>query len=176
MNKSAVESPSTVDKQALHRLYRSDKAAKDLLDHLAERQRNWGEEVDVDRLAAVVEVPRPDVVRALKAFEKAGLGRYISGRRGLKSRFRRSVNLVAVARDASGQAGDIDEVSLAASSEDEALDATGALSDVSRNGSSDRTYEFPLRRNVLISLDLPKDLTSSEADRLANYIRSLAIS
>jgi DNA-binding MarR family transcriptional regulator len=176
MNKSAVESPSNVDKQALRRLYRSDKAAKALLDHLAGRERNWGEEVDVDRLAAKVEVPRPDVVRALKAFEEVGLGRYISGRRGLKSRFRRYVDLLVVARYASGQAGDIDEVSLAAASEDEALDATGALSDVSRNGSSDLTHRFQLRPDAPISFDLPRDLTSSEADRLANYIRTLPFS
>jgi hypothetical protein len=176
MNKSAVESPSNVDKQALRRLYRSDKAAKALLDHLAGRERNWEDPMDVDRLVAKMEVPRPDVVRVLKAFEKEGLGRYISGRRGLKSRFLRYVDLVAVARYASGQAGDIDAVSLAVPSEDEAAGTTGAASEASRNGRGSLTHTFQLRPSLPVSFGLPEDLTSSEADRLANYIRTLPFS
>jgi hypothetical protein len=171
MGKNGGESPSSIDKLALRRLYRSDKAAKAIFDHLAERQRNWEEVVDVQRLAAKLDVPRPEVMRALKAFQKAGLGRYIMGRRRQKSRFQRYVDLVAVARYASGQATDIDEGSLTSPGEDEAPDATGT-----RNGSGGHRHEFQLRPHLQVSLNLPLDLTAPEADRLAGFIRTLPFS
>ena len=37
------------------------------------------------------------------------------------------------------------------------------------------TYPFPLRPDVLASVDLPADLTSREADRLVAFIKSLAM-
>jgi hypothetical protein len=37
-----------------------------------------------------------------------------------------------------------------------------------------RLYDFPLRHNLLIPLDVPVDITRSEASRLAAFIESLA--
>lgn len=37
------------------------------------------------------------------------------------------------------------------------------------------TYPFPLRPDVLASVDLPADLTTREADRLVAFIKSLAM-
>jgi hypothetical protein len=38
-----------------------------------------------------------------------------------------------------------------------------------------RTYEFPLRPDALISVDLPVDLNADEAERLVAWLRSLAL-
>lgn len=36
------------------------------------------------------------------------------------------------------------------------------------------TYPFPLRHGLVVTLRLPEDLTTREADRLCNYVKSLA--
>jgi hypothetical protein len=45
-----------------------------------------------------------------------------------------------------------------------------------QHGSTPRlvNYSVPLRQDLMVSLSLPADLTRSDADRIANFVRSLA--
>lgn len=175
MSKNGSSPLQKIDTVCLRQLYRSDDAAKALFDHLAKRTYNK-KELPVERLALNVAnegsaASRRDITRVLKELEKAGCGKYILGRRGHQSRFQPDpkIEMVAVGRYASGQTAAIDDANPSVSSEAEALDTQ----DASMNGSGELAHRFQLRPHLLVSIMLPADLTSAEAGRLADFIRTL---
>ena len=170
---NGVEPPSSVDKRRLRQLYRSNNAARAIFDHLAKRERNW-KAIDVDTLALKIaeQASRPEVMGALKALEEAGCGKYIAGRKGHKSRFQWSVDMVAVGRYASGQPTDIEEIDPRTAGEDEVAEGSDVQSEVSENGAG-LSHRFQLRRDLVVSLALPANLAGAEAGRLADFIRTL---
>lgn len=109
----------------------------------------------VDEASARAELPRRALVRAMKALELAGCGRFQTGRRGHASRFApRGSNLVAVARRtlaaAAGAPRPAPEVELV-------------------------RHAFRLRPGVTLELGLPADLSRAEAQRLATFVRALPV-
>jgi hypothetical protein len=167
---------TTVDLDGLRGLYRDDSAAKDVLDHLARRKNNQGE-TPVNRLATLVgdsgsAASIGDVRRVLKALEALGCGKYIPGRKGHQSRFQWGTTaMTSVGRYASGQADVIEKVNSADVVEDEA-ESLAADSDAT-NEPTQITHEFRLRPDHTVSLKLPADLTSTETERLAGFIKTL---
>jgi hypothetical protein len=163
--------------QGLRELYKADKTAQALFDTLAKRVNNSREQ-KVDQLERSlandgVEASRRDITRVLKALEHAGCGEYIVGRKGHPSRFRWDVEMVAVGRYAAGISTDIGQVDPSLPSEDE--DISAEVGPDGRSAASPRefTHGFQLRPQLPVSFRLPADLTTAEAARLADFIKTL---
>ena len=165
---------TNVDKDGLRELYRTDSAAKAVLDHLAGRQRNFTE-TPVDRLmqnisGEGIEVSRSSLTAVLKALEHARCGKYVAGRKRVINRgLEWSVGMVAAARYAAGEAAVIGPVDLAT-----ADNGRGASDDGPVNGAAAQlTHGFQLRPELRLSFTLPADLTNAEAARLADFVKTL---
>lgn len=166
-----------VNTQLLRELYSTDEAAKAVFDHLAKRERNW-KEVIVDRIMLNIgnegsQASRSDVVRVLKALERAGCGKFVVGRAGHPSRFRWDVEMVAVGRHAAGQPAIIEQVDPGTPSEEEVIQTETVPEGPSSDGVRELTHAFRLRPDLPVSFKLPVDLTAAEAARLADFIKTL---
>jgi hypothetical protein len=108
----------------------------------------------------------------LKALQGLGCGKYVPGRKGHVSRFQWAASMPAIGRYASGKADAIDDSDRIASGEGqhELLDA-----DTEPQLGSGRhiEHEFRLRPDRTIVVELPADLTSTEAERFAGFIKML---
>ena len=156
---------TTLDSEQLRHLYSGDPTAKMLLDHFAARQRDRTENT-LDRLYEVLvgegkPVARADLVRVLRALQGLGAGLFILGRKGHPSRFRWIVSSVQLGKAAAGE-----EVSLQVPVAPEAPSRERDRSDVI-------SHRFVLRPDFNVSFLLPSDLSTSEASRLADFIRTL---
>lgn len=154
-----------VDFAALRALYGSSEAASGMFDHFASRERNWGS-TTVDRIqdnvrAGGLDVSRGDVIAVFKELEKCGCGTFKVGRKGWASRFEWEVQMVGVGKAAAGEIEEVEKVL----EEDSGKEEEGLLK-----------HTFRLRPEVPISLELPKDLTANEGERLAAFIRTLPFS
>jgi hypothetical protein len=161
MVKGNNEALGATDVRRLRELYEKNAAARALLDELAGRERNW-RETSVDRLVAIFEtkgdpLPRKEVIAVLKELEKIGSGSFLIGRRGKRSRFVWTDDLMSVGQAARGEADETE----AAAGEDE-----GAIAQLV-------THYYQLRPDLQIRLELPEELTDKEAQRLGDFIKTL---
>jgi len=153
---------SDVDLGGIRAFYSDDAAARALLDHLAGRERNRAV-TPVERLLVNVsregtELSRGNVIRVLRRLAELGCGTFVPGRRGYKSRFEWDASLVSVGQVAAGEADEFED----APEKDAGNDDVEMLK-----------HGFQLRRDLPVDLELPADLTPSEAERLAGFIRTL---
>lgn len=151
--------------EELKKLYRSHPTARTFLDHCAQRTNNQSE-TKVDRVLVVLrdkghDIPRGDIIEVFRALADLGCGEFVTGRRGWPSRFVWSAGMVSIARAAAGEPPKIEEIPDEQAT-DESTDAT-------------LTHSFHLRPETPVSFQLPVDLTKSEAERLAGFIRTLPI-
>jgi hypothetical protein len=86
----------------LHKLYKNNEQAKLVLDWMATRSNNSSVTV-LDNLLPKVDIERNDLINVLRTFEETGLGKFIIGRRGSKTRFAWALGLVSVGRVARGE-------------------------------------------------------------------------
>lgn len=154
---------SPVNKQidALRKLYKSNAAARKLLDYCAGRERN-ARVSSVDRTATVTGLSRAEVIEVFRDFEGLELGRFIVGRRGQPSRFEWQVAMVSVGQSATGEATEI---------ESDDIDDVG--DDPDEASSEGIKHTFRLRPDFPVEVELPANLTSTEASRLADFIKTL---
>jgi hypothetical protein len=155
-----------VDIEKLKSLYSSNDAARAFLDYAAQRERSAAE-TSVDRIQANLAAeghafPRQEVMELLKALAKAGCGDFKVGRRGLKSRLVWKAGLASVGRAASGQTQSIEVIAKGQQERDSLGETVTRL-----------THSYHLRPNVVVEFNLPTDLTESEANRLADYLKTL---
>jgi hypothetical protein len=101
------------------------------------------------------------LVRALKMLEDEGGGKFISGRRGKKSRFQPSPALANAL-----EAREDSRVGTEASS-------VGRTRTASADQAPFVTHQFALREELVVTLQLPSNLTERESERLAGFIRTL---
>jgi len=159
-----------VNIQGLRELYNEYDLAKGFFDYISTRSRNsW--ETSVDRLQHLLgsrglECSRSDLVWLLKQLDQLNVGTFIVGRHGQRSRFQWDTAMISVGKAAAGEDVEVeglneDDANLSEDDEEVAL----------RDGYLRHT--FKLRPNVEITLDLPSDFSSSEANRLAGYVRTL---
>jgi hypothetical protein len=94
---------------------------------------------------------RSEVVQVFKLLQAADYGAFIVGRRTYPSRFEWAK---ALAEGASGSAPD----------------AVGAEN---ADGNNSLVHQFRLRPDYVVNVRLPKDLTTTEAARLSEYIKTL---
>lgn len=159
---------------ALRELYSADKTARALFDNLAKRVYNSREQ-SVDQLERNldkdgVEVSRRDITHLLRELARAGCGEYIVGRKGYPSRFRWNVETVVIGRYAAGISTDIGHSS--PNGGDDTLAEKGA-DGYPPPSSHEFTHGFQLRPDLLVSFRLPADLTTPEAARLADFVKTL---
>jgi hypothetical protein len=156
---------SKVDIKKLKDLYLKSGAAQALLDEFAQRERNRTE-TKVDNLLYLKVDNRPitrgEVIQVLQEFERVGCGTFVVGRKGHASRFQWTVGLPSVGKAAAGE-----DVPLEVISEEERQQADELPE------RELETYAFPLRPNLKVELELPTDLSSAEASRLADFVKSL---
>jgi hypothetical protein len=153
-----------VDDDELQRFYRSDRAFAKICDYLAGRERNSTEST-VDRLSQVTDLSRADVIAVLRVLASMGLGEFVIGRRGQKSRLEWKVGCVSVARVARGEATNIVATEDIAVAEKESAGKGGAHETL--------IHIFRLRPDFPVEMELPANLTASEAQRLADFVRTL---
>jgi hypothetical protein len=167
------------DKQGLRKLYRDDYVARGLLDGLIERKTgassttvNQVLEI-IGRLAATAggseAARRARVTHILRELERLECGSYVIGRRGHESRFMWRYIAMSVGQAAAGK-GELIEQANATAAAAVPLEAK----EVAANGMLQVT--FPLRLSLSITLNLPTDLTTAEAARLSDFIKTLPFS
>ncbi len=153
----------SVDVRKLKELYKKTPQARAVLDHLASRERNRST-TTVGRIQANVDpsgnsISRGDVIEVFRALEDAGCGAFKAGRKGWESRFEWTAQMVAVGQAASGEPVKVEEVT-----KDEAGDEEAEIT---------LRHSYHLRPDVSVTFELPRDLTPIEAERLAQFLRSL---
>jgi hypothetical protein len=158
---------SIVDVSALAALYRSEAAAKAIFDHFARRQYNSAK-TTVDRLQASLkqedyEVSRSDIIDFFRKLESAHCGEFVIGRKGHSSRFEWATSLISVGQAAAGEVAKVDVITEAEKAEDPEDETDAILVE----------HRYRLRPTFELKIMLPTDLTSSEAGRLADFIRTL---
>ncbi len=160
-----ITAPAEVDQKRLLSLYAEDAAARALLDHFANRERNQNTSTVRRVTANLAEddspLSRGDIIRVFKELESTGCGIFKAGRKGYESRFEWRVSSKSVGQVAAGESNEIEaEVPPAGENADEAAEQ---LVD----------HSYRLRPSLQLALALPPDLTPAEAERLARFILTL---
>lgn len=100
-----------------------------------------------------------DVVSGFRALESVGVGKYVEGRRGWKSRFAFTEPVTAIVKLLDGETmtdSELETLELAASESSDSVHHT-----------------FVLRPDFLVAIELPTDVTEFEAKRLSKFIECL---
>jgi hypothetical protein len=155
-----TKNEAKVNLAELKKLYDESPSAKAILDHLASRERNR-RSMPIDRLLRRLDgegLSRGDLIRVFRRLEEIHCGRFVAGRRGHQSRFKWDVGCVDVGRAAAGET-----VKIEAAPSNEADEPADDLQE----------HRFRLRPDLIVSMELPSDLTATEAARLAAFVRTL---
>lgn len=157
----------------LRQLYVSDLVAHRLLDHFAARQ-NDSRITPAARAAALVGASLGEIFRVFRRLEQLGAGRFIVGRRGAKTRMEWRLSIRGLGLAAQGAAADpepidpeqVDDSDFELSETDVPMTEVVAESDWI-------AHAFQLRPDLRVTIKLPANLTSREAERLAGFIRQV---
>jgi hypothetical protein len=160
-------SKSQVDSKELQKLYSGGEAARAVLDHFANRERNQRTSL-VRRIRRNVtndghSTSRGETIWVLKQLEALHCGDFKAGRKGHESRFEWQVSSKSVGQVAAGEAAEVEEE---VPPTDEAAEETDDLLE----------HRFQLRPDVTVTINLPSDFSTYEAKRLSAFIDSLPFS
>ena len=155
-----------LDFKKLRQLYKDKPAARAVLDHLASRERNWSS-TTVDRIQTNVgtnggDVSRADIVGVFRELEASGCGTFKAGRKGWPSRFEWAVQMVSVGQAAAGETEKVEEIT----EEDQGEE----------DGANALRHSFRLRPDVTVTFELPANVTAGEAQRLADFLKTVPFS
>ena len=147
-----------MDIEKLRALHDSNSTAKALFSWFASRQR--GATVTKVRVASKqIERSNSEIVALFKSLEGLGAGKFLAGRKGMESRIEWLHDVKSLSEKAVGQLDQPRSLALDAPLSDEEL--------------SLNKHQFMLRQTLIFDAFLPPDLNSQEADRLANWIKTL---
>jgi hypothetical protein len=161
-----------IDKDMVARLvalYRTDPVARRLFDWLAVRQ-NDATETTVERAAAKSVTSYSEMLRLFKKIEDLGIGTFIEGRRGHKSRITWLYSVRSIGEAAREEVGDLRGI------EPGKVDNEGdepENEEHAHSSSQSFCHRLQLRTDFEVCVDLPRDLTQKEAERIAVWVRSL---
>lgn len=163
----------SLNTKALKALYSAEPVAKIILDEFGARQRNQ-QITKLDQLLLRLSnagkgVARTDAINTFRKLAEAGCGKFLTGRKGHPTRFEWGYDLVSVAKAATGEVQVVEEIQPAPQTDngDEPVIAEVAVPE----GTIEHKYQ--LRAGWQITLALPSDLTSREAARLSEFIKTL---
>lgn len=154
----------------LRKLYDSEyEYVQAFFDYIADRTKN-SKETTVDRAVRTLRVQgyectRNDLIWLFKELDHVGVGDFIVGRRGQKSRFRWGAEMTKVGKFAQGEDLEIVILDEAVSLEEEDHEDVPA-------GFIRHTYN--LRPDLTIRVSLPTDISPTEAQRFSDYVRTLS--
>lgn len=157
----------------LRRLYQTDDVARRLLDNLANRQKDR-HVTPASRAAVLADASHGEIVALLRKLDQIGAGEFKVGRRGSKTRIEWLYSQRGLGQAAQGAAVQPEQIEAVdpAELEDEAEPA-GETSDDDVGDGEWISHSFQLRADLRLSIKLPADLTSKEAERLAGFIRQV---
>lgn len=114
------------------------------------RDCNWGDSKPVDYAAKKL------LIDFLRELEKAGLGQLVIGRKGKETRFNWNLMITNGASKSDETGGD-------------------SLMGTHSTNPNRISHTFVLRQDFVASIELPKDLTKREAERLASFCVTLPL-
>jgi hypothetical protein len=163
---------NSVDVQLLRSTYLESQDFKDVFDYFSDRQRNSRETRPESLIAAIKRetgrrIDRPRIIAFFRLLENARCGKYIEGRLGHSSRFSWDAGLISVGRAARG------DVKVVEGSADNEMDEAEEPSTIRPTL---RPHRYYLRADLELTIELPTDLTSLEASRLADFVKTLPFS
>jgi hypothetical protein len=166
---------TNIDMDRLRLLYKANPVAKALLDYWGSRKYNQTESA-ANRLVALLDKlgvsgTYREVVDFLKSLEDVGCGRFLRGRKGHPTRLEWHVRMQSVGWAAAGKKETVERISVGESAEEAGEEITRAAPSVDM-----MIVKYPLRPelDVLVEVTMPKLITEREAQRLADFIRTLA--
>lgn len=151
----------------IQRLYNTNATAKELFDWLASREKG-ANFTNASRASQMTGENYYDVIALFRELDELGLGRFIPGRKGGKSRFEWIYDVRSLGNAAKGVTVALREVPPDATDDEDDGDE-----DSSTLSNDVLIHEFQLRTGSKIQLALPSDLTAREADRIGAWIRTL---
>lgn len=156
----------------LQALSATNKVAEAFFELAAQRQKDK-KEMTIRRAADVCHVEYWQMREVFQKLAEIGVGTYVTGRRGGKSRLRWLYSLSSVGRAARGELQSL--VSLHDQDHGEAGEGEAPLSEekVRQSNFSKMDHSFTLRPDYVVQLALPTDFSSREAERVAAWIRTL---
>lgn len=157
----------------LRSLYQSSPSYKTVLDWLASKSRVWGE-TKVEYLSLRTQVSKNDIIQLFRKLEKLGAGKFLVGRRGHPSRFKWRVRQDQVGKIAQGIPG-VELAEKPDSGDEELGAAENGWEEPAKSENDLELMEtmFPIRRGKFIPVCVPRDMKRAEAQRLADYIKTL---
>ena len=164
--------PASLNLKALKALYASDLTAKAVLDQFASRQRNQ-QTTKLEQLLfrlnnSGVGVAKADVIGVLRKLDELGCGDFRTGRKGHPTRFEWKYDLVSVGKAAAGGTQAVEEIQPTADQDNG--DEEAAVKTIPE-GSIQHTFQ--LRPGWQIEITLPADLSTREAGRLSEFVKTL---
>lgn len=163
--------PNTTIEQRkkLIQLYSESPGYKAAFDYFARSTRASDDESVVDTLVNQIDgCKRKELISLLKLLDKLNCGTFIVGRRTKQSRFEWKVKMSSVGRTARGQAEQLHS--------QENVKLTGRAKQDTSNGENEMlTHPYRLRKDMVISIELPENFTQQEAARVTKFIESLPL-
>lgn len=161
--------PDSATVSALRELYLNDVTAKIVLELFAQRS-NKSKNITIDDLLPAVHKKSPvttrnEVIAVFKQLADAGCGKFLAGRKGHKSRFEGMFSLIEVGAAAIGGNVSLEEPT------------TQGLADSTADSASTNLvqHQYRLRKDLELRIALPTDLSTGEAVRIADFIRTLPL-
>lgn len=125
----------------------------------------------IERIEALTGIGYYDIITLARELEELGLVKFISGRKGFKSRIEWYFSVRNIGAAALGAANEVGNVAPDAE-DDEVVEASITTSNDDVDN-SDIQHSYSLRPNKVIKIALPEDFTKKEAERLAAFINTL---
>jgi hypothetical protein len=131
-----------------------------------------GGDVALDRLISELgDVQRYDIVASLKELERAGAGEFVAGRGGQKARFVWNAGAARQAREAARKAPERKREPAVHAKVEPRRRTPNGRSAPSKESSLE--HAFRLRPNVVVSVELPADVTPLEVERFCQFLRAI---
>lgn len=170
-----ITDQASLNKEALGKLYMQNDVGKTLFDYFSKRHRRVKESkvkgLLSDLKTAKKEINRTELIQFFKELQKTGAGRFVTGRKGNESRFQWNPPLFEVGKAAQKAAKGQANFGQQNSSYSESLTHSSNLQD-----DSILEHQFILRRDFVVALRLPADITQSEATRLSEFLKTIPLS
>ena len=160
----------TIDNDTVKKLidlYEEDEVARRLFDWFSARQKD-ATETSVDRAAWMTRSQSHEIVRVFRELEAAGCGQLILGRKGWKTRFRWNYSVRSLSEAARGHTAKLDNIDVNNVEPEEDMQDSVEITDTTKH-----THTMQLRSDVTVSIELPSDFTLREAERMAQWLRSI---
>jgi hypothetical protein len=159
----------------IREMYENSPAAKALFDNFATRQRN-SSETTLSRLVQLLNNgsdvwSRSEIIDVLKELDRVGSCVFKIGRRGAETRAEWNDGIVSLGQAAAGKRDDIE--SIRGESDVDAILNSILAEPETNKPTAKMLVTYPLRRDLIVEVLLPRDITCAETNRLSEFFKSL---